>query len=147
MPCIFILQDPISAVIVVVFVDDLNLVGTPTTCKHVVGLLTTRFEMKLLDKTSFCLGLQVAHPPDGSLFLHQTGYTQKMLKRFGMDKASPLSTPVIGRSRTFDDPYHPCKEEEEKFDDRTCYLATVGALLYLSTFTRPDISLPTNVLA
>ena len=135
LPCIFILRDPTGFVIVAIYVDDLNLVGTVATCKHVVSLLTNRFKMKLLGKISYCLGLQVAHLLDGSLFLHQTAYTQKVLKRFGMDKASPLSAPMIGQSRTRDEPYHPCEEEEEGFFDRTCYLAVVGALLYLSTFT------------
>ena len=117
LPCIFTLCDSRGFVIVVVYVDDLNLVGIPAICKHVVGLLTTRFEMKLLGKTSFCLGLQVAHLPDGSLFLHKIAYTQKVLKRFGMDKASPLSAPMIGHSRTLNDSYHPCEEEEEEFHD------------------------------
>ena len=111
-----------------------------------VSLLTKRFEMKLLGKTSYCLGLQVAHLLDGSIFLHQTAYTQKVLKRFSMDKASPLSSPMIGRSRTKDDPFHPCEEEEE-YEDRTKYLGAVGALTYLSTFTRPDISFAVSVLA
>ena len=121
-------------VVVVVYVDDLNLVGTSTTCQHAVDLLTTCFEMKLLDKTSFCLGFQISHIPAGGIFLHQTSYTQKLLKRFGMDKSNPLSTSMMGRSRTFDDPYCPCEEEEEEFHDKTRYLAAVGALLYLSTF-------------
>jgi hypothetical protein len=103
--------------------------------------------MKLLGKTSYSLRLQVVHLPDGSLFLHQTAYTQKVLKRFGMDKASPLSAPMIGRSKTKDDPYQPCEEEEEEEYDRTRYLAAVGALLYLSTFTKPDISFTVSVLA
>ena len=60
-----------------------------------------------------------------------------------MDHPSPLSAPMMGRSRTFDDPYRPCEEEEEEFYDRNMYLAVVGALLYLSTYTRPDISFAT----
>ena len=40
-----------------------------------------------------------------------------------------------------------CQEEEEEFTDRTRYLAAVGALLYLATFTRPDISFTVSVLA
>ena len=59
---------------VVVYVDDLNLVGTPATCKHAIELLTTRFEMKLMDKTSFSLGLQILYIPGGSIFLHQMIY-------------------------------------------------------------------------
>jgi hypothetical protein len=103
--------------------------------------------MKLLGQTSFCLGLEVAHLPNGSIFLHQTAYTQRLLKKFQMDQASPLSAPMMGRSRTLDDPYRPCEEEEEEFPDKSRYLAAVGALLYLSTNTRPDISFAVSVLA
>lgn len=139
LPCIFTYKDTNGFVIIAVYVDDLNLVGTPLACKHVVALLTSKFEMKLLGKTSFCLGLQIAHLTDGSIFLHQTTYTQRLLKNFDMDQANPLSTPMIGRNRTFEDPYRPCEEEEE-FDNKPRYLAAVGALLYLSTYTRPDIA-------
>jgi len=49
-PCIFILKESSGFAIVAIYVDDINLVGTPTTCKKVVSLLTNRFEMKLLGK-------------------------------------------------------------------------------------------------
>ena len=70
-----------------------------------------------------------------------------MLRKFDMDKANPLSAPMIGRSITKDDPYHPCQEEEEEFTDKTRYLAAVGALLCLATFTGLDISFTVSVLA
>lgn len=60
LPCIFILHNSTSFVIITVYVDDLNLVGTTHTCQHVVSLLTKRFEMKLLGKTSYWL---VGCPP------------------------------------------------------------------------------------
>jgi hypothetical protein len=56
-----------------------------------------------------------------------------------MDHASPLSAPMMRRSRTLYDPYCPCEEEEEeeeKFYDKNMYLAAVRAVLYLSTYTR-----------
>ena len=147
LPCLFTLQHTSGFVVIVVYVDDLNLVGTPATCQYAIALLTDQFEMKLLGRTSFCLGLQLTHIRGGGIFLHQTTYTQKLLKQFGMDKANPLSAPMIGRNKTSDDPYAPCKEEEEEFHNRTQYLAAVGALLYLSTYTRPDISFAVSVLA
>ena len=64
-----------------------------------------------------------------------------------MDKSTLLAAPMIGRRKTADDPYKPYKEEEEEFHDKIHYLAAVDALLYLSTFTHPDISFVVSVLA
>lgn len=147
LPCIFTQRNSTGFVIIAVYVDDLNLVGTTHIRQHVVSLFTKCFKMKLLGKTSYCLSLQVAYLPDGSILLHQTAYTQKLLEHFFMDKASPLSTPMIGRSSTKDDPYHSCVTKEEEFHDCNKYLGAVGALTYLSIFTRPNISFSVSVLA
>ena len=147
LPCIFIYRNQKDSVIVGAYVDNLNLVGTDPAVTHTISLLTDKFQMKFLGPTTLCLGLQVEHLKDGSLFLYQTAYTQKILKRFRMDQAHSLSALLIGRSKTMDDPYSPCKEEEEEELDKPCYLAAVGALLYLSTYTRPDISFTVSVLA
>ena len=133
---------------IVVYVDDLNLVETPATYQHAMNLLANQFEMKLLGKTSFCLGLQFSHIPGEGVFLHQSSYTQKLLKRFGMDKSNPLVAPMIDRSKTIDDLFKPCEEEEEEeFHNKTQYLVAKGALLYLSTFRHLDISFAVKVLA
>ncbi|OAE32544.1 hypothetical protein AXG93_3918s1020 [Marchantia polymorpha subsp. ruderalis] len=65
---------------------------------------------------------------------------------FNMDHANALSAPMIGRSKTDDDPYRPAEAEEEELD-KPKYLAAVGALLYLATNTRSDISFDISVLA
>ena len=64
-----------------------------------------------------------------------------------MDKSNPLSTSMIGRSKTANDPYRPYEEEEKEYYDKTCYFMALGALLYLSTFIHHDISFATSVLA
>jgi hypothetical protein len=145
LPCLFTLKDKTGFVIIAVYVDDLNLVGTPDTCSRAMSLLTIQFEMKLLGDTTLCSGLQVVHLPYKSIFLHQTTYTQNILKMFLMNQAKPLSALMVGQSKTFDDPYRPCEEEE--FYDKNKYLAAVGALLYLSIYTRPHIYFATSVLA
>ena len=53
--------------------------------------------MKDLGKTKFCLSLQIEHLHTGVL-VHQLAYTKKILKRFYMDKAHPLSSPMTVRS-------------------------------------------------
>ena len=147
LPCLFIKRDKQEFVIIAVYVDDLNLVGTPSACNAATQLLTREFEMKLLGQTTFCIGLQVLHLKDGSIFLSQATYINRILKRFNMIDAHPLSTPMVGRSSKGDDPYRPCEEEEEILGEQYPYLAVVGALLYLATSTRPDISFAVSVLA
>src|ERR1700738_4574991 len=63
-----------------------------------------------------------------------------------MDKSNPLSAPMIGRSKTNQDPYQP-REEEEEIIDKPKYLTTVGIFTYLTTHTRPDIAFATSILA
>ena len=147
LPCLFIKRDKQEFVIIAVYVDDLNLVGTSSACTAATQLLTQEFEMKLLGQTTFCIGLQVLHLKDGSVFLSQSTYINRILKRFNMIDAHPLSTPMVGRSNKGDDPYRPCEEEEEILGEQYPYLAAVGALLYLATSTRPDISFAVSVLA
>ena len=125
--------------------DDINLIGTRTACQYAVQRLQFRFDMKYFGKTSLCLGLQISHLGNGAMLLHQTTYTRKVLKRFGMHNANSLVALMIGRSRTLQDPYTPASEEEEEVD-KARYLAAVGALLYLTTFTCPDISFAASTL-
>lgn len=148
LPCVFISRKDSEFVIVAAYVDDLNFIGIEGALVNTTSLLQSEFEMKFLGPTTLCLGLQVEYLKNGSLFLHQTAYTRKILKRFDMHQASPLSAPMIGRSKTLDEdnPYSPSQEEEEELD-KSSYLAAVGALLYLSTYTRPDISFNVSVLA
>ena len=61
LPCIFTLSNTIGFVIVVVYVDDLNVSGVRELCTYTQDLLVQQFDMKILGKTSYCLGLQIQH--------------------------------------------------------------------------------------
>ncbi|CAA7045307.1 unnamed protein product [Microthlaspi erraticum] len=105
------------------------------------------FEMKDLGKTKFCLGLQIEHFQDG-IFLHQSNYTKRVLKRFYMDKATPLSSPMVNRSLDVNkDPFRPIEDSEEMLGPEVPYMSAIGALMYLANCTRPDIAFATNLLA
>jgi hypothetical protein len=93
-PCVFIKKSESGFAIVAVYVNDLNLVGTPEEFTKTADYLKNEFEMKDLGKTKFCLGLQIEHLPDGIL-IHQSTYTEKVLKHFHMDKSHPLSTLMV----------------------------------------------------
>ena len=103
--------------------------------------------MKDLGKTRYCLGLQIEYFSNG-IFVHQSTYTEKVLKRFYMDKAHPLNSPMIVRSLEVDkDPFRPKEENEKLLGPEVPYLSAIGALMYLANCTRPDIAFSVNLLA
>ena len=93
-PYVFIKKSHSRFAIVTVYVDDMNLIGTPTELEEIAMHLKSEFEMKDLGKTRYCLGLEIEHCSDGIL-VHQSNYTQKVLHRFNEDKVKPLNTPMM----------------------------------------------------
>ena len=69
-PCIFIKKVATEFAIIAVYVDDLNLIGTPEELIKTVDYLKKEFEMKDLGKTKYCLGLQIEYCSNGVL-IHQ----------------------------------------------------------------------------
>ena len=146
-PCVFIKKSETIFSIIDVYVDDLNLVGTPEELTKTAEYLKKEFEMKDLGKTKFCIGLQIEHFPNGML-VHQSTYIKKILKRFNMDKAHPLSPPMVVRSLDVkNDPFRPCEKGEELLGPEVPYLSAIGALMYLANCTRPDVAFSVNLLA
>jgi len=64
-PCVFIRKSTYGFVIIVVYVDDLNIIGNPEEIERTTKYLKNEFEMKDLGVTKFCLGLQIEHLPNG----------------------------------------------------------------------------------
>ena len=60
-PCVFIEKSKVGFAIIVVYVDDLNIIGTPEEISEAVSYLKSEFEMKDLGRTKFCLGLLIEH--------------------------------------------------------------------------------------
>ncbi|CAM8937033.1 unnamed protein product [Rhodiola kirilowii] len=146
-PCVFIKKTTSGCVIISVYVDDLNIIGTSKEILEVISYLKKEFEMKDLGKTKYCLGLQIEHIQNG-IFVHQSNYTKKIIKRFTMDKSNPLSTPMVVRSLDVNkDPFRPCEESEEILGQEVPYFSAIGALRYLTNCTRPDIAFAVNLLA
>ena len=61
-PCVFIKKVAIGFSFIVIYVDDLNLIGTPEEIiKKTIDYLKKEFEMNDLGKTKYCLGLLIGH--------------------------------------------------------------------------------------
>ena len=65
-----------------------------------------------------------------------------------MDKAHPLSSPMIVRSLDAKkDHFRPKEENEALLGLEVPYLSAIGTLLYLAQCTRPNIAFSVNLLA
>ena len=146
-PCVFIKKTENGLAIIAVYVDDLNLIETLEELIKIANYLKKEFEMKDIRKTRYCLGLQIKYFLNGIL-IHQSSYTEKVLKRFYMDKSHPLSFPMVVRSlEVTKDPFRLKEENEKLLGPKVPYLSAISALMYLTNYTRPDIALLVNLLA
>ena len=146
-PYVFIKKVATGFAIIAVYVDDLNLIGTPEELIKTINYLKKKFEMKDLGKTKYFFGLQIKHCSDGVL-INQSTYIEKVLKRFHMNKSHPLSFPIVVRSlEVTKDPFRLREENEELLGLEVPYLSAIGALMYLANYTRLDIAFSVNLLA
>jgi hypothetical protein len=94
--------------------------------------MTDRLEMSMMGELKFFLGFQIKQLEDGT-FLSQTKYTHNIFKKFGMDKAKPIKTPMGTNG-------HVDPDMGGKSVDQKVYRSIIGSLLYLCA-SRPDIML------
>ena len=91
--------------------------------------------MKDLRKKKICLGLWIKYWPTGIL-LHQSTYTKNVLKRFYINEAHLLSTPMVVRSFDVEnDPFRPKEDGEAILGPEVSYLSAIGALMYPANCT------------
>ena len=91
-PCVFIKKITIGFAIIVVYVNDMNLIGTLEELIKTTNFLKNEFEMKDLGKIKYCLGLQIEYCSNG-VFIHQSTYIEKVMKCFYMNKISAPKFP------------------------------------------------------
>ena len=83
-----------DVLIVCLYVDDLIFTGNnPKLISEFREAMISQFEMTDLGLMSYFLGIEV-HQLDGGIFISQRKYASDILKKFKMDVAKPMMTPV-----------------------------------------------------
>jgi hypothetical protein len=114
-----------------IYVDDIIFDSTDKSfCDEFSKIMTDMFEMSMIGEFKFFLGFQIKQLKDGT-FISQTKYTNVILKKFGMDKAKPIKTPM-GTNGHLD------LDMCGKLVDQKVYRSMISSLLYAS---RPNIIL------
>jgi hypothetical protein len=93
--CVYIKRNGSDITIIAVHVDDMTiLASSPTVMSAAERELESMFDVKKLGEIRQLLGMQITRKADGSIFLSQSQYIAKILERFQMDSANPVSTPM-----------------------------------------------------
>ncbi|KAM0736959.1 Retrovirus-related Pol polyprotein from transposon TNT 1-94 [Formica fusca] len=71
------------------------------------------------------------------MFIHQSEYAEKVLRKFGMLDAKPVSVPADPNAVL-------CPAEDEDECDNVPYREAVGSLMFLAVVSRPDIAFAVN---
>jgi hypothetical protein len=116
-----------------IYADDIIFGSTNKSfCDVFSKIMTDRFEMSMMGELTFFHGFQIMQVEDGT-FISQTKYTRDILRKFGMNNAKPIKTPM-GTNGHLD------LNMGSTSADQKVYRSMIGSLLYLYAF-RPDIML------
>lgn len=131
-PCVFISRKNNVLTILAIHVDDGIIVSeNENDIKSVLIHLNKHFEVKEMDIGCF-LGLEIKRNADGSIFIHQSMYAEKVLNRFNFGNCHGISTPS--------DPNQPLHDFVESEPSNYAYRNLIGSLMYLAIGTRADIA-------
>ncbi|KAE8721388.1 hypothetical protein F3Y22_tig00016106pilonHSYRG00031 [Hibiscus syriacus] len=129
-------------IFLLLYVDDM-LIATKN-MDDVIGLktlLSQEFDMKDLGAAKKILRIEICRDKDSrKLWLSQRGYVEKMLERFTMSSAKPVSTLLANHFKLSSEQ---CPKTDKEAEDMTkvLYSNVVGCLMYAMVCTRPDLAL------
>jgi hypothetical protein len=116
-----------------IYVDDILFGSTNQSfCDEFSKIMTDMFEMSMMRELRFFLGFQIKQIEDGT-FISQIKYTHDILKKFDIDKAKPIKTPMSTNG-------HLDLDMSTKSVDQMVYYSIIDSLLYLCA-SRSDIIL------
>ncbi|KAL5800708.1 hypothetical protein ACOSQ3_032340 [Xanthoceras sorbifolium] len=139
--CCYIKRFNNSFIILLLYVDDMLVAGSDM--QEIMNLkreLSKQFAMKDLGAAKQILGMRIKRDTkSGTLLLSQAEYIKKVLSRFNMQDAKPVSTP-LGIHFRLSKEQSPKTEEERTHMAKVPYASAIGSLMYAMVCTRPDIA-------
>lgn len=135
-------------VYLLLYVDDMLIAAK--SMSQIVRLkkqLGEEFEMKDLGVAKKILGMEITRDRRaGKLMLSQQSYIEKVLKRFNMTGAKPVSVPFASQFKLSTD-MSPKTDKEMEQMSNVPYSSAIGSIMYAMVCTRPDISHVVSVVS
>ena len=102
--------------------------------------LSKQFAMKDLGAAKQILGMRIIRDKtNGTLKLSQSENVKKVLNKFNMNEAKPVSTP-LGSHFKLSKEQSPKTEEERDHMSKVPYASTIDSLMYVMVCTRSNIT-------
>nr|KYP38863.1 Retrovirus-related Pol polyprotein from transposon TNT 1-94 [Cajanus cajan] len=130
------------------YVDDILIAAkNKSEIQNLKALLSGEFDMKNLGAAKKILGMEIYRDrSQKKLFLCQKDYIQKILHRFGMHNAKPLSTPMSVKEK-LKNVAQTLSQTEQNNVLQVPYASAVGSLMYTMVCTRPDLAYAVSVVS
>ena len=140
-PCVYKKVIGSAIVFLVLYVDDILLIGNDIpTLQSVKSWLGKCFSMKDLGEAAYILGIKIYRDRSQWLLgLSQSGYIDKVLKRFSMQDSKRgflLMSHCIKLSKS----QCPTTKDERERMDKIPYASAIDSIMYVMLCTRPDVS-------
>lgn len=136
-----------SSILILVYVDDLAIIGQKGRIIEIKQKLSKEFKMKDLEEMGLFLGCEITR--DGALktiSLLQEKYLDDILEGQGMCECNGVETPLpqdlLIKSHEKDD-----NSQVVEIADQSKYQRVVGQILFALLFTRPDLSHAIEVIS
>jgi hypothetical protein len=140
--CVYLKKFPDGKfIILLLYVDDMMIVGQDATMiNNLKDDLSKFFDMKDLGPAQQILGMKIVRDRKArKLFLSQEEYVERVIKRFNMENAKPVGTPLANHLK-LSKKSCPSSEKEKDKMKAIPYSSAVGSLMYAMVCTRPDIA-------
>ncbi|GKV05988.1 hypothetical protein SLEP1_g17933 [Rubroshorea leprosula] len=134
--------------ILLLYVDEMIIVGNNHTYVSTLkAQLAGEFDMKELGTVNQILGMKVFRDrKDTKIWLNQKNYIERVLRRFNIQNAKPVSTPFPVHIKLSSE-HSPSTEVEKVAMSRVPYSSVVGSLMFAMVGTRSDIAQVVGVVS
>ena len=134
-PCVFTRMTNTGLQIITLYVDDfLVCANTTEEVTDIIAQLQVYLLLNDLGPVKVILGMEVQRDYEqGTTSITQCKYIQAMAKKFGLQDAYPVDTPIPTGTNL-------ASKDTELLTDTIKYQSIVGSLLYCACMTRPDIA-------
>ena len=139
-PCLYLRKESNSACFIAVYVDDIIVAApTPKIIEDIGSALSIQYSIKPAQELNYILGIRISRNREQrTIRLDQETYANQVLERFKMADSKAVKTPAEPRT---------IADMDDGTEVNYPYREAVGALMYLTTSTRPDLAFAVGRLA